>query len=359
MEQTVNALIAAFVLALFPPAGPVPSQPTGAPLPPAPEPAVAATAQLPGVVMLDRVPGCYGAVRFDHAGHVKMTAISSDCRTCHHELPERADAVGPVAPRACRDCHDASSEITKQDRPSLRGAYHRQCLSCHKDWGHENACGFCHASSATALAPSMHVAQLPASRAATHPTYVYRTGHKVLPVVTFHHDDHSQRYGLQCAECHAGSTCGSCHGGNIERPPVNRQQSCYSCHGESRCVTCHSFGERGKFEHAARTGWYLRPGHASLACKECHLHPRTPERPDPQACKTCHAKRWGGTDFEHARTGVSLYGDHALFTCLDCHRGGDPSMLAVCSSCHVERPKAGERRVGGETGGERPDTPDQ
>ena len=29
-------------------------------------------------------------------------------------------------------------------QPSLKGAYHRQCINCHLDWSHENACGFCH-----------------------------------------------------------------------------------------------------------------------------------------------------------------------------------------------------------------------
>ncbi len=345
----MNAPLAAFLLAILPPqmSGAIPPS-WDVPPPPVPSAADSGGAQPPDVVILDKVAGCYGSVRFDHRIHVKMSSLSSDCRTCHHDLPERTDTTVIVAPRACRDCHDSASNITKDDKPGLRGAYHRQCLSCHKDWAHENACGFCHTTSSTVRLSPVHDVHLAAPRAEAQSSYIYSTGHKGLPVVTFHHDDHSQRFGLKCVDCHAGSTCGSCHGTSIERPVVNRQQSCYGCHGESRCVSCHRSGEREKFDHGARTGWFLRPGHASLACNECHQNVKTPERPGTLACEICHAKRWGGTEFEHLRTGVSLYGDHALFNCLDCHRGGNPSMLATCSSCHPDRPAVGERRVGSE-----------
>lgn len=312
----------------------------------------------PNVVVLDQVPGCYGSVRFDHRLHVQMSSIQGGCTNCHHDASEGVEGPGagtesgPVI-RPCRTCHEPASVVVTADKPGLRGAYHRQCLSCHKDWAHENACGFCHTDSAAvrgSAARPRNLSTMLLPRSTAQSTYVYQTAHPPMPVVTFHHEDHAQRFGLKCVDCHGGSSCGQCHGSRAERPIVNRQQSCYQCHAESRCVTCHNRGERGPFDHAARTGWQLRPGHASLTCDSCHGAGQMPERPSSDACRTCHARRWGDEQFDHTRTGVELSGDHAYFECIDCHSGGDDRMLASCYSCHTDRPVAGHRWVGTASG---------
>lgn len=303
----------------------------------------------PEVVILDQVAGCYGSVRFDHRLHVSMAPIQGGCKNCHHDLTEEMKGGKPEAMRPCRTCHEPTSAAVTADKPGLRGAYHRQCLSCHKDWSHENACGFCHADSnamrgASPRLRSPQAALDPRSRAQG--VYLYQTGHKSMPLVTFHHDDHSGKFGLQCVDCHAGASCGSCHGEKSERPVVNRQQSCYKCHAETRCVTCHDLRERGGFEHGTRTLWWLRPAHAALACDACHDSRTMPRRPSSDSCQSCHAQRWGDLEFDHSRTGVLLEGDHARFECLECHRGGDKRMAARCSSCHFERAVPEPRRVG-------------
>jgi len=305
--------------------------------------------KIPEIVTLDQVPGCYGSVRFDHRVHVQMSGMHGECRNCHHELPEDAKSTDKPDVRPCRECHEPASNATIDGKPGLRGAYHRQCLSCHRDWTHDNACGFCHIVSGNIRANPGLAERLRGNlqpRAEAHASYVYNTGNKGIPMVTFHHKDHTERFGIKCVECHSGNSCSECHGSMTARPVVNRQQTCYNCHSQDRCVTCHDLRERPAFDHAQRTGWWLRPGHASLACNDCHKPNEFPSKPVTGACLPCHAKRWGEQGFDHSRTGVALEGDHAYFECLDCHRGGNEQMLADCTKCHAKRPVDGPRRVG-------------
>ncbi len=309
----------------------------------------------PEVVVLDQVPGCYGSVRFNHRLHTGMAAINGGCANCHHHEP----VDGVIQP--CRACHaDHSTAIRSGqpgldpldplDKPSLRGAYHRHCLSCHKEWTHTNACTSCH-EDASALA-GLSVRRGPVVKPSLPPhltpedTYLFKTDHKTMPTVTFHHTDHAERFGLRCADCHGGTACGQCHGDRAERPVVRRQQDCYGCHNQKRCVTCHNVGEREHFDHARATGWVLRPGHLGLPCLSCHEQARMPEKASSIACRTCHAKQAGG-GFDHSQvTGVVLYGDHETFECTACHAGGTDHALARCDGCHKERPIEGKREVG-------------
>jgi len=276
-------------------------------------------------------------VRFDHRLHVGMSTIGDGCKVCHH-----TEAI-----QQCRTCHDPASSAITTDSLGLRGAYHQQCLSCHKDWARENACGFCHTDSTSAgeagLARIVMVAHQPRSTAQR--SYVYKTAHRGMPLVTFRHDDHSEVFGLSCSDCHGGDSCGQCHGPGAERPVINRQRSCYTCHADTRCTTCHHLAERPRFDHKACAGWRLRPGHDDLACAACHGPGRMPGRPLSESCRSCHAEQSGGV-FDHSQTSVMLYGDHALFSCVDCHTGGDDRLIARCSACHTGRPIAGWREVG-------------
>ena len=296
----------------------------------------------PDVVVMDRLPGCYGAVRFDHKLHAGMSTMGESCTVCHH-----VDAI-----QACRNCHDPRDVAVTSERPGLRGAYHQQCLSCHKGWAHENACGFCHNTSSAVGATLRPVTAVLSPHATAEPAYVYTTAHKGVPVVTFHHKDHAERFGLKCADCHRGSSCGSCHGPQTERPIVSREQSCYRCHADTRCVTCHDLAPRPSFDHTVRAHWRLRPGHKELGCDACHGQTRTTyAKPDSDLCRACHAEQTGGA-FDHSQTGVLLNGDHALFGCVECHAGGDDRQLARCAACHEARQIVGWREVG--RGEERP-----
>jgi c(7)-type cytochrome triheme protein len=67
-------------------------------------------------------------VFFPHELHMD----SLDCLTCHHvfengENTLEEDEIDDDGSASCRNCHDSSTAI------NLEMAYHRQCISCHRD----------------------------------------------------------------------------------------------------------------------------------------------------------------------------------------------------------------------------------
>ena len=119
----------------------------------------------PDVIEIDGMVSYYGPVSFDHAMHVELT--EQNCTKCHHHTTgmtpkdarclkchkggEEADSM------ACGDCHSSrrfesdylSSLATDPnlyhiDKPGLKGAFHRNCLGCHKEIGGPAGCQDCH-----------------------------------------------------------------------------------------------------------------------------------------------------------------------------------------------------------------------
>jgi hypothetical protein len=69
--------------------------------------------------------------------------MSGDCVTCHHRSP-----AGETL--ACPACHSIKPALKKDDVPSLKAAYHLQCMECHRQQDVELArCTFCHAKKQT------------------------------------------------------------------------------------------------------------------------------------------------------------------------------------------------------------------
>lgn len=67
------------------------------------------------------------------------------CSGCHHESPVEAGKPVPL----CSTCHSQGMESRRTDVPGLLGAYHRQCLGCHKEMEIEpTGCTGCHAEKA-------------------------------------------------------------------------------------------------------------------------------------------------------------------------------------------------------------------
>ena len=82
----------------------------------------------------------YVPVTFPHQSHAEM---SGDCVTCHHRSP-----AGETL--ACPACHSIKPALKKDDVPSLKAAYHLQCMECHRQQDVELArCTFCHAKKQT------------------------------------------------------------------------------------------------------------------------------------------------------------------------------------------------------------------
>jgi Class III cytochrome C family len=97
----------------------------------------------------------FDPVTFDHRGHVGMLSEvigksrlaahfhgSADvvCQGCHHHTP-----VGEPPPR-CESCHGRPFDEMNLFMPGLFGAYHRQCMECHRSMGIEGLsdCTSCH-----------------------------------------------------------------------------------------------------------------------------------------------------------------------------------------------------------------------
>ena len=263
------------------------------------------------VVMLDRLVETYEPVPFDHKSHAAMAEMWNGCETCHHRSPANAAATQPVGvstsslPRtqanaghmpACGECHPADATRADLYRPNLKGAYHRQCLNCHREWAGENACSACHRERKAGGGGAL------AKAAATRPSvddivgrmhppipepdvrvYTARFTPAVGKLVTFRHKEHTTRYGLRCVDCHHRDTCADCHDAKaktIARKPVapartwkGSHGACMSaCHANDRCAHCHyDQGEAppATFSHAS-TGQVLDDDHAKLACRQCH-----------------------------------------------------------------------------------------
>ena len=292
----------------------------------------------PDVIIIDQLTDLYGPVVFAHRIHAEMGEMTGGCENCHH-YSERDGEIPP-----CRQCHDAETNVVDLTKPALKGAYHRQCINCHLDWSHENACSFCHdqvvGESATAQPDTTDIMDIPHPMIQAPPTFTYETTYEQGPVVTFHHADHVDRFGQACVDCHRGDSCAACHDSQREEKQkaghgnLDHLTSCCSCHGERDCLFCHKTEAMPEFEHAASTGWALAPYHTNNACTSCHGQPdsfRTPQT----ACTSCHI-HWEDGGFNHATVGLVLDDNHIDNDCTDCHVANDFREDPACDNCHEE-----------------------
>ncbi|UCD76016.1 MAG: cytochrome c3 family protein [Phycisphaerales bacterium] len=327
---------------------PTPEKPYLRPCPRTPAtPAAAAEgseSSVPKMIILDDLEDLYGPVLFDHAVHADMATMTTGCAACHHYTP-----AGQEHPE-CRSCHEqhrngngnGNGNGDSVRMPGLKGAYHRQCMRCHREWTHDTACNMCHSpkngngshSSANAGPSPGIVGDRTAPVVEAEPTHVYRTSHVPGSVVTFHHDDHVEKYGLRCVDCHRGDSCGRCHDATTRQTQVDHVRTCCNCHEEKNCSFCHADSERPSFDHGTATGWPLGQYHAAVSCADCHGTAESYRVPSTN-CQSCHSNLQGGT-FDHSVTGIPLAGSHAHFECERCHRGGDLGAPASCDRCHPD-----------------------
>jgi hypothetical protein len=103
---------------------------------------------LPGKILLGSLSSQYEAVAFDHAAHVKTAGTCGEChhqhgterilscRECHNIDPaafKKAVVAGNFRP--CRECHAAAYNAARTEVPTLKAAYHRACIRCHREVG--------------------------------------------------------------------------------------------------------------------------------------------------------------------------------------------------------------------------------
>jgi hypothetical protein len=289
--------------------------------------------EAPDSMLLDQLANLYGPVQFNHKLHATMAEMGGECATCHHYSPK-----GHIPP--CNDCHDAAAASTDLRKPNLKGAYHRQCLSCHREWSHDTKCVICHVPTQTSgfLSQSQDPTDI---MGISHPkiiapvTEVYRTPYEKAPIVTFQHKEHIELFGFRCVDCHKQENCGYCH--DINKPSANKKSQeevhaiCNDCHKEDRCDKCHDTKQRPSFTHDA-TGWTLHPYHKNLDCRACHPTGKPIAKLD-RACITCHGG-WSQENFKHDRVGLALDETHREFDCEDCHESRQFTAAPTCSNCH-------------------------
>ncbi len=289
----------------------------------------------PEIMIIDKLTNLYGPVVFAHELHASMSDISGGCTLCHHY----SEKTGEIP--ACSKCHKDKPDIKIFDEPSLKGAYHRQCLGCHREWSHENACQFCHEEIdapidlTKSIDPTDIVGTLhPLIEA--EPSYIYQTDYKDGKVVTFHHTDHVDIFGLNCTDCHKGDSCYRCH--DVDKPEpkaedrINHLETCCNCHNESNCSFCHSNSIKPKFNHDTSTDFALGHYHQSVDCNRCHTSVKSFVTPSTN-CTDCHI-HWEVDEFDHSVTGLTLNEYHVEEDCELCHIDRDFSIEPSCANCH-------------------------
>jgi predicted CXXCH cytochrome family protein len=285
-------------------------------------------------------------VKFHHKLHANMAGVAGGCEVCHHHT-----AKGQLHP-SCKTCHKAQFEKTSRDEmrmPSLKGAYHRQCMGCHRNWSHNTKCSICHAPKDEQTEP-IPVEQVlpPGDVAGRHPPIenpeqiLVKTEYKPGPNVMFRHRQHVERYGYECERCHRGQSCGRCHE-PAQKPKEQlgvvkekTHEACFSCHEDDTCDRCHSPEETPSpkaFDHSL-TGFSLGKYHERLTCRACHKRLFF-TRVLQGECTFCH-KDWEPETFQHAVTGQDLDETHAEIACQECHKDGRFISPPSCSECHEE-----------------------
>jgi len=294
----------------------------------------------PGILIIEQLSDQYAPVRFNHKSHTQpMAVMGMECSACHHYSP-------PEYFPPCRKCHNQTrgkiSSTSPLNKPSLEGAYHRQCINCHREWSHDIECSSCHAKkdaskpakpgdAVTEPADWEHPVMEPDDRT------VYRTKYNGNTTVTFLHKEHLELFEIKCVDCHREGNCSLCHDTAEQKEAVKgqseRHKSCVSCHAlEGNCQRCHTKTAKQGFDHGQRSGWPLKGYHLKLNCRRCHITKGKFGNLET-GCNACHSA-WNTKNFNHIVTGVALDEEHQEIDCEYCHIDGKFDEEPSCSECH-------------------------
>lgn len=295
----------------------------------------------PDVVIMDELENLYVPVRFNHAMHAKMAGIQGGCVQCHHFTKPGEDI------QSCKACHPVDIIHEDLSQPGLKGAYHRQCLNCHREWDEETSCEICHEKkeggklNGKATTVSFHRRYEPVLM---DELITFQTESDNVP---FHHKRHAEMYTRDCNSCHQQQSCSQCHLHNSDTAmaklhpmgdlnQVDLHDVCFRCHEEDACEKCHGQNPDTVFSHS-QTGWELKAYHQTLHCQDCHKQNGKFQKLN-RDCSSCHISEWEPKDFHHQTTGVELDELHVEEGCADCHTKGFGSP-AACDGCHDDNRK--------------------
>ena len=299
--------------------------------------------ETPELIVIDQLSDRYESVHFSHKLHAQMSVMSGGCENCHH-----FNTSGPIL--KCNSCHETSRKRDDVSLPDLKGAYHRQCMDCHREWSHETGCNSCHTLKKN-LTDTKRDNDKKKYAGKDHPPVLepahisYQTNTDKGKLVTFYHDDHTKKFGISCVSCHKQEYCTKCHDVNRESndklKTVNtkktfeeQHKNCISCHKEDNCSSCHSSTKLEPFDHAKKTGWALSKYHINLSCVNCHGS-KLPYKKVNKNCSSCH-QGWNAETFKHSVTGLQLDEIHLELGCEDCHAENNFSKKPGCDGCHED-----------------------
>jgi hypothetical protein len=298
--------------------------------------------QTPEMIVIDQLSKRYGPVYFLHKIHAQMSVMSGGCENCHHH-----NTSGPIL--GCNSCHGASRKREDIGVPDLKGAFHRQCIECHREWSHETGCdNTCHTlKKDSKIGNGEKLEKKYAGK--DHPVVleptkiVFETNYNKGKIVTFFHSDHTKRFGITCVTCHQQESCTKCHDVNkqsnnsvktikVTKTLEEHHQKCFGCHKNDACSTCHLNKTAEPFNHEKQTGWALNRFHKNLSCEKCHGN-KMPYQKLDNKCTNCH-KNWSSETFNHSKTGLKLNETHSEFSCEDCHIDKNFAVSPSCNNCH-------------------------
>lgn len=304
----------------------------------------------PDVLVMSQVSKQYGPVVFSHRLHADMSGMSGGCYGCHHYNSTAMNIL------SCKECHPANRARTDISMPDLKGAYHRQCMDCHRQWSKATDCTSCHLKRGAdqTAAEALQEARL---KGKTHPELqlpkrvTYETRNQRGTFVTFFHTDHAGRFGLQCSDCHKSESCVRCHERKkdgtqtfaadttrkvrTQRTMEALHAPCFSCHAQDKCEDCHVGQPMEAFDHARSAGWALNRFHKALSCQKCHGTSKRYTKVDTK-CASCH-KGWTQKSFKHEITSLKLDDTHRELDCESCHLEGNFANPPSCAGCHDDK----------------------
>lgn len=297
--------------------------------------------QTPELIVIDQLSNRYSPVYFSHRIHAQMSEMAGGCKGCHHY-----NTSGPIL--KCSNCHDESRKRADISVPDLNGAYHRQCVDCHREWSGKTDCNSCHSLKGDTKSDET-VSQQKKYSNMNHPEVVeptkliYQTNSDKGKIVTFYHNDHTKRFGLDCKNCHQEESCSRCHSTGLEKKVQKisleeAHKTCSNCHdvkSNKKCTTCHSLKEMEPFNHLTSTGFKLKSYHSKLECTSCHQSTKVFTGLN-KSCSNCHSG-WNSSNFIHKVTGLELDETHIEFDCGDCHENEDFSQKPSCEGCHDDK----------------------
>jgi len=295
----------------------------------------------PSILTIDKMKktsDIYAPVVFSHRLHAEMADMGGGCRMCHHYNPP-GEVVG------CADCHELTRKRTDLSKPDLKGAYHQQCMNCHRQWSGKVECESCHAQNGSAKKteskPKTDLAAKQVHQKVNPPELVkYDTPKANGKIVSFNHTDHVSTFSIDCEKCHSNESCNKCHAKYKPASLANRSVAdkhviCANCHNtKANCSDCHKNSVVGSFNHKTRTGFDIAKNHAKLTCNRCHVE-KGKFAGLKADCSICHGT-WTKENFKHLVTGLQLDETHADFECTDCHQDKNYAN-PTCKNCHEDK----------------------